>query len=64
MTVMAIVIDAFLSALEQGANPPAVFTVRLPWAAVDNSVIEGSPLQIAGFTVYVIPEGQERQCLQ
>ncbi len=51
MNLRAIVEDAFLSCLEEGADPPAAFVVRLPWASFHDVADEGNTLKIAGYVL-------------
>jgi hypothetical protein len=49
--LLDLVEDAFLEAMEAGANPPASFTVRLPAEAFKNRSDLGSYLEVAGYTI-------------
>lgn len=45
--------DAFVQALEEGANPPREFTISLPWSAFVD--IKETVLRVAGFVLRLVP---------
>lgn len=50
MTALETVEDAFLSALEDGADPPKAFTIFLP---IEAGIPAGHVLRVAGYTVTI-----------
>lgn len=55
MTTRDLIEDAVTAALERGAQLPAEFTVRVPWCAMDSSVLR-APVRVDAITVHVEPE--------
>lgn len=49
--------DAVLDALEQGANPPSAFEVRVPWDVW--MAVPSGPLRVAGLLVFIEPGNPE-----
>ena len=57
MTLSEIIEDAFLSALEDGADPPRTFTIQLPFSAFADPRDDGLTVRIAGYAVTAEIEG-------
>ncbi len=56
MTILETIEDAFLEALEEGANPPREFAIRLPWNA--RYLAAAPEIQVAGHLVFLRYENE------
>ncbi len=53
MVLVEVVEDAFLAALEEGANPPRAFEVQLPREAFTVAEL-GATVEIAGYSITLV----------